>query len=222
MSKKGELGDISDEEGVEVVSEGEVVGRAKGLPAELVKGDPADALKSNGDLELAALAGEKGPGAAPVSPGVGEEVLKQILVTVSPGPRVEHGALKEDATFPVVNAAIELVDNAGLLEEVDEGKEGRPVEPILVEVVRDAVGGGHKDHSLGKKLGEEPLQDHGVSDICDLELIKAEEVGLTGESSGHFCEGFGGVHPPEQVHSRVDVEHELVEMGPPFCDGWGL
>ena len=57
-------------------------------------------------------------------------------------------------------------------QHVDEGGKERPVDAVLIEVVRRAVRGRDQHHALGEQGLEQTAQDHGVCNVGDLQFIK--------------------------------------------------
>ena len=68
------------------------------------------------------------------------------------------------------------MDHAALFEQGDKGQEQDALEPVFVERVGRAVGGGDEhEPALVPEAGEEPREDDGVGDVVDEELIEAED-----------------------------------------------
>jgi hypothetical protein len=106
-----------------------------------------------------------------------------------------------------------------VLEELYAGDEARSLDPVLVQVVWVAVGSYDHNHSMVHQILQQSAQNHCISYICDLELVKTQDTGLLREILGHFgyriapatTHGyFGGMYP------FMDIDHECVEMNSAF------
>ena len=75
----------------------------------------------------------------------------------------------------VVAAAVELEHIELLLQERDERQKPLALQPVLVELVRRAVGGRDDHHPGVEQRGEQALEDHRIGDVLDLELVEAQQ-----------------------------------------------
>ena len=136
---------------------------------------------------------------------------------------------------PEVRSRVHAMHLAEGRQHVNKRQEEMPVEAVGVEVRGWPVGGGDNHRPLGKYRFKQLLQDEGVADICDLELVEAQQRRLARHLGGHVHEGVplgpqvqvaikldAGVGvlgrplllPP--VHSLMHFEHEIVEVDPPL------
>ena len=63
---------------------------------------------------------------------------------------------------------------------------------------------------------EQPLEDHRVGDVVDLELVEAEQRRLGREVGGDLGDRLAGAGAALLLDAGVHVEHEGVEMHPPL------
>lgn len=110
------------------------------------------------------------------------------------------------------------------LEEVDAGDKGLALNAVLVEVIRMPVRGGDENNAVGHEGFEEAAQDHGVGDICTLELVETQDLGGFGNVG---CDKRNGVELAAMLHADlmeafVDILHEVVEVDTGFGGlvGW--
>ena len=62
-----------------------------------------------------------------------------------------------------------------LFEHGDEGQEQPPVDAVVIEIGRRAVGGGDQRDAEGEQGFEQAPQDHRVGDVGDLQFVEAEQ-----------------------------------------------
>jgi hypothetical protein len=102
-------------------------------------------------------------------------------------------------------------------DRVDERKEQNPLKAIFVKLLRRAVRGGHDHTALLPQDREERFQQQGICDICDLELVETDDVGLPEDIIGNLLEmclvSRLSIVRLQLVEPLVDVQHEGVEMG---------
>lgn len=72
--------------------------------------------------------------------------------------------------------------NALLLQALDEGHKELALEAVLVELVRAAVGGGNEEKAAVEETSKEAVQDHGVRNVVDEELVQAEHARVRREA----------------------------------------
>ena len=143
-----EEGDVVEEQDLDGLGDGEIVGRAERPGAEIGEGSAGDAVAIRRERDgtpldrqgqrLAGATGEALPGG----------------VEGSRCCRAERAVVDDGAAEPVeavVDVAGQLVDLEVLLDQRDEGQEEVAVEPVLVELVRGAVRGGDDDRRRARR-----------------------------------------------------------------------
>src|SRR5215470_17736810 len=121
-----------------------------------------------------------------------------------------------DAAAAIVLTAIELENVESLLDECDERQEILALQTVHVKVVGCIVRCCHDDEPFLEQGFEQPAKQHGIRDIADLKLVKAEQLQLSGEPAG---EGRNRVParlltPPMQ--RIVDLQHEGMKVYAPL------
>ncbi|MCY1429209.1 hypothetical protein D9M71_451170 [compost metagenome] len=110
----------------------------------------------------------------------------------------------------VVHATVD-VDHLGmLLEQGDRRQEAGALQSVLVQAVRDDVGGRHQAHAVLEQLLEQGREDHGVGDVGNEELVEADHPGLVGEALAD--DGQRVLLALEGFHFLVHALHEAVEV----------
>ena len=81
--------------------------------------------------------------------------------------------------------------------------------------------GGRDDYRSGiEQRPEQPLQDHRVGDVVDLELVEAQERSFLGESRGDVQDRLTRPGAALAFDAVMDIEHEGVKMHPPLARDW--
>ena len=101
-----------------------------------------------------------------------------------------------------------------LFHQVDEGQEKLPVQPVLVEVIRHAVRGGHHHDTGGEEGFEQSAHDHRIGDIGDLHFVEGQKPHGLCHLLGNRGQGVLFTAPAGGMHAPVDFLHEGVEMHP--------
>ena len=123
---------------------------------------------------------------------------------------------------PVILLRRQVRYNGLLLEQRDEGQEKLAVEPILVEPVRRDIGRGDQRNAPGEQLAEQPVEQHGIGDVMDVEFIEAEQAQAGFEDGPrHRLDRIGaiGIAPfrlAEGGDAPMHLIHEFMKMQPPF------
>ena len=119
---------------------------------------------------------------------------------------------------PVVARRVEMEHAHVLLQERDEGKEERAVQPILVEIVGRHVGRRDDGDAAREQLLEQPAEDHRVGDVVDRELVEAEQLDLRSDRCGDRRDRIVAVRlaalrfGANACDALVHVAHEGMEM----------
>ena len=88
------------------------------------------------------------------------------------------------------------------------------VEPVPVEVARQAVGGRHHRYAFFEHRRKQARQDHGVGRVGHLHLVEAEQPRLLADGLRHRRDGITLLALARGAQAPVDVEHEGMEMDP--------
>ncbi len=114
----------------------------------------------------------------------------------------------------IIGLAFQFADLHPLLQELDEGQEERPVEPVLVKIVRHPVRGGDDGHAPIEEHLEEPPDDHRIGDVGDLHLVEAEKAELPRDFLGDRPDRIVDPGLARGMQRRLHLLHEGVEMHP--------
>ena len=124
---------------------------------------------------------------------------------------------------PEVGARRELHDLHVLLDERDERQEQRAVQSVLIELLRRDVGGRHHDDAQLEQTREQSTEDHGVSDVGDVEFVETQEPCLLGDRRGRKPDRILAADRAELdlaaklAHAVVHVAHELMKVRAPLA-----
>ena len=83
---------------------------------------------------------------------------------------------------PVVRAVVHVHHFQLFVEQCNRGQNAIAVQPIGVQLVRLEVRSRHETHTVVEQRRQQAVQDHGVSDVGDVELIKADELVALGNA----------------------------------------
>ena len=181
---------------MESFGHGQIVLRAQRPAAQFLEGRTRQRAGRALHRHLAAqhgqVRGRLGFAALKVRPQRLEALARIPVQRLEPDGRAGHAV-----AAPVLGACRLHYVAAGF-QYVDKGREQLPVDAVLVEVVRRAVrGDGHHHLALEQRL-EQPPQDHGVGDVGDLKLVKAQQPRLGCDQAGDRR---------DRIISPVRVEH---------------
>lgn len=90
---------------------------------------------------------------------------------------------------PIVDAAIDIDHLAVAIEQLDGRQEARPLQAVLVELVRDDIRGCHQHHPTLEERFEQVGQDHRIGNVLDEELVEADHPRLGGKLAGDQGQG---------------------------------
>ena len=116
---------------------------------------------------------------------------------------------------PVINATIHIKHLAVALDQFDGRQETGPLQAVAIEILGWNVGGGHQHHTMTEQLLEQGTQQHGIRDVGDEKLVKADDVCLAGELAGDELERIGLTGQP--LEFIVHPMHETVEVDAQFA-----
>mmetsp|Transcript_7402 Transcript_7402/g.18384 ORF Transcript_7402/g.18384 Transcript_7402/m.18384 type:complete len:375 (-) Transcript_7402:671-1795(-) len=194
---------------VEALGDGDVVGGSHGPAAQVRKPKQRGLACGEGHVHV--------PPHAHVDDGGGGRArtlapaLRKLVAQVSiPRGRGEVEAARVLRQPPVVGGGRHVVRGAFRLEPVDEGHEQRALQPVLVQLVGVAVGGGHQHHAPVPQPRKQARQDHGVSHVRHKELVKRQHARVLGGGVRHAQQRVGVAL--ERAQLGVHVQHEVVEV----------
>ena len=199
------------------MGEGEIIRGAAILAAQSLETEHAHALEALGDVKAAAAA-EVEFGRGDVGSVLGLEVGQAEegfahLVGGSLAQRAVPGVEAGEAVEPVIGRAVERDHVQLRLDEINEGQEQRTVEPILVEIARRTIAGGHHGHApVANEGGEQPAHDRGVGDVADDHFVESEAFDFLGQPRRDRGDRVPRLSGALFAEEAVDLEHEFVEM----------
>ena len=129
------------------------------------------------------------------------------------GGRAERRVVELDRLqrrLPVVGRAVDVDDLELVLEQLDRRQHALAVQAVRVEAVgREVRRRDDADAVLEQRL-EQPVQDHRVGDVGDVELVEADQAKALRDALAEVLERIArSGHLGELA---VDLAHELVEM----------
>ena len=101
------------------------------------------------------------------------------------------------------------------LKKVNKRREQLAIYTVLVKIFWWPVGCRHNRDTGRKQVLEQPRQDHGVRNLADLKLVKAQQTGLCCKLLGHGRDrvtNIGSGASPGQP--RMNLTHKFVEVHP--------
>ena len=109
-----------------------------------------------------------------------------------------------------------------ILDHLDKRHKQRPVQAILVQVIRRTVRRGHHRDSGRKQPLKQPTHDHRIGDVGDLHFVKGQKPGgrnnLIRDGGQRIIDAvFAGTR-----HARMHGLHEFMKMAALFGRGRGL
>ena len=214
---RAQAGNAGEHDGVILAGDGQVIGGAERLLAQIGEPGEGGPVDGQSDVDLAPLHGD------PVAPGLG--AVGQAGETALQGPvRLRARGGQVDVHGPegvqaVVDRAVQFQNLQLLLQEPYDGQKAFALEPALVQVTGGAVGRGHNHHAGLEQGFEQTPQDHGVGDGGHVELVEAQQPRPVDDDLGKGGQGIGDLRRPagldrlpEAVHPVVHFEHEGVEV----------
>ena len=121
---------------------------------------------------------------------------------------IELGILQRAAA--VVRAVVHVHDFHAFLEQRDRGQDAVAVQAVGIQAVGHEVGGGDEAHAVGEQGFEQLVENHGIRDVGDMELVEADELVLPGDLGAQRIERV--LRALHQVQFAVHLAHELVKM----------
>ena len=74
------------------------------------------------------------------------------------------------------------------------------------------IAGGDDAHAVGEQRRQQPVQDHRVGHVADVELVEADQAKATRDAPPEFVQWIG--RALEFLQFAVHLAHELVEVQP--------
>jgi len=123
------------------------------------------------------------------------------------------GEILGSPELALVRESVEVEQQGGSLEQGDEGQEEIPLDAVVLEFVRVAVGGHDREDAFLPDVGVEFLQDHCVRDVGHLELVQLEDLERPEVPVHDVLEHVLLDALPAPVEDAfVDIDHLLVEV----------
>ncbi len=111
---------------------------------------------------------------------------------------------------PVVGAGVH-VDHLELrVEQLDGRQDALAVQAVRVQVVGLEVRRGDERDAVLEQRQQQPVQDHRVGDIGDVELVEADEPVAQRDAAAELLQRVG--HALQVLQLAVHLAHELVEV----------
>ena len=112
----------------------------------------------------------------------------------------------------VVGAVVDIDHLQLVLQQRDRGQDAVAVQAVRVQAVGMEVGRGDDAHAVGEQRVEQPVQDHRVGDVGDVELVEADQPEAARDAPAQFVERVDGAL--EVLQFAMHLAHELVEVQP--------
>ena len=155
---RAELGNADDQHRVIMAGNGEIIGRAKRLPAQPGKAENGDALQRFGHMQEAATGQRQFGGGHMLA------IFGRIVGHPKEGRRQRSGGFGAIGHMPslrsgkpgqaIIGGPIQRHDVQPGFDQVDERQKQVPIETILVEITGRTVAGGHHRHAPLQQGGE--------------------------------------------------------------------
>ena len=103
----------------------------------------------------------------------------------------ERGVVQVDVVeraAPVVGAVVDVDDFQVLLEQFDRRQDAVAVQAVRVQAVGVEVRGRHDAHAVGEQRLQQPVQDHRVGDVGDVELVEADQPEAPRDAAAELVE----------------------------------
>ena len=124
---------------------------------------------------------------------------------------VVNPALLQNAQA-IIFAAVDLHNFEMLLEQFDRRHELGTLQPIAIQIVRFLVGSRYQHQSLVEQSLQQIAHQHRITDVGDMEFVKAEQAQLLRYIAGDVQQR---IFLTLQIAQPVmDVLHEAVEVHP--------
>ncbi|MNV65253.1 hypothetical protein D3C71_1579420 [compost metagenome] len=132
-----------------------------------------------------------------------------LRIGLRPQRRVIELHLFERAST-VIGAVVHVDDFKPFVQQRNGRQDAVAVQTIRIQIVRFEIGGGDKTHTILEQRRQQAVQDHGVRDICDMKLVKADEfVALGNARTEHIQRVYRTLQTSEFA---VHLAHELVKV----------
>jgi multicomponent Na+:H+ antiporter subunit D len=117
-----------------------------------------------------------------------------------------------DRALPVVDAGVHAQHVDVALEQLDRRQDAVAVQPCGVQPVGPVVRRDDESDAMREQPAHQPLEDHGVGDVGDVEFVEADQPIAARHVRRHRIERIGATL--ELVERAVHAAHELVEVQP--------
>ena len=107
------------------------------------------------------------------------------------------------------------------VNELDERQKQRPVQPVLVQVLRRPVRRGDDHHPARQQLFKQAPDDHRIGDIADLHLVKRQKPQVGDDAVGKRAERILQPVLPGGMDRAVGGLHEGVKVDPALAGDRG-
>jgi hypothetical protein len=98
------------------------------------------------------------------------------------------------------------------LQQLDGRQDAVAVQPVRVQRVGVEVGGRDDADAVGEQRLQQPVQDHRVGDVGDVELVEADQPEAPRDAPPQLVQRVG--RALELLQLAVHLAHELVEVQP--------
>ncbi len=205
---------LDDDRGI-ALGERQIIGGAERPGAQIGKAEPGDVARRARHGERPSLDHQARALARGTVGQLGKGRFQRAVRRLVQRRVVER--LADQPGQAVVAAAVELEHVELLLQQLDERQKPVAVKPMLVQFIGRAVRGRDHHHPRIEQGGEQPIEDHRVGDIVDLEFVEADKRRLGRDIGRHLGDRFARLVPPLLLDAVVHFEHEGVEMHSPLA-----
>jgi len=113
-------------------------------------------------------------------------------------------------TAPVIRTLADRHHLQPVLEQFNGRQDAAAVQAIGIQGIRMEVGRGDEPDTLLEQRTEQAVQDHGIRDVGDMELVETQEAVFARHLPGQHVQRIDGALQQRQL--AVHLAHELMEM----------
>ncbi len=110
----------------------------------------------------------------------------------------------------IVRAVIDVDDFQLFDQQLDGRQDAVAVQAVRIQLVRPEVGRGDDGDAVAEHRVQQPVQDHRVGHVGDVELVEADQPEALGDALAKFFQWVGNALQVLQL--AVHLAHELVEV----------